>query len=93
MQLIFVIYQYLPKSIKFIEQRNDDLIFGGIKYKFVALNILQVFWLLSFGLDHTWSFIVSLILIIFMLINSLMIMHCVNYFQIKNSIGIINLRI
>lgn len=69
---IFVVYQALPDRC--VPSRNNDVIVNKIGYVF-AINMLgNALWLVIFGQNKVWSFIISLLVIIGMLTTQLFIM-------------------
>jgi len=69
---IFVVYQALPDRC--VPSRNNDVIVNKIGYIF-AINMLgNALWLVIFGQNKIWSFIISLLVIIGMLTTQLFIM-------------------
>ena len=70
--LIFVTYQALPSQ--WCQSRNDHLIFNEIGYWFAGNMLMSAFWLLIFQQDQKWSFFLSSIDIIGMLLSAIVIM-------------------
>lgn len=56
---VFVVYQALPSSK--VTSRNNELIFGKIGYWFCANMIFNAVWLLIFGQDNKYAFLLSFI--------------------------------
>ena len=69
---MFVSYQALPGS--WVPSRNDELIFEDIGYNFIVNIILNQLWIVIFSFGNLPAFVLSLLEIIWLLVNTLYIM-------------------
>merc|ERR1719498_334436 len=78
--MVFVVYQTLPDSwvtgdgyLK--KARNNTLIYGKIGYVFFINMIFNSLWLVIFGQNELWAFILAWFVIIGMIVTQTFIMR------------------
>jgi benzodiazapine receptor len=87
LQAIFVIYQALPSQSK-----NHELIFEKISFWFSAQMVGFIFWIVTFGMDSTFWFGISLIFMALILTSSLK-MLLASHTEKCNLVELITIRI